>query len=542
MSIPKEPRQLMINIMYLVLTAMLALNVSAEIINAFFALDKGNQDTAATIKTQLDATQEGLNKLLAEEAKADFRPIQPAVEKVRSLAQEFNGYVNALRDELIDAAGNNNKKLDDADFVLDHGSKKPKGKKNKDVTTRLLVNQGKGEALKAKILETRQAMLDAYSALLKQYGEAPFGLKQAEVDARIANMTGNLTLNVDDEEWRESKDKSSWADYKFRQMPLAAVLPILSKMQADATTAEAALVNNMAELAGGRTISFDSFFPVVNAKKSYVIAGEPFEAEISVGTYSSQINPSDIRIIVDGQTLTVNNEGKAEFKASTGSPGVKTLKLRAEVRNPLTGKVADGETTFEYEVGQRSVAVAADQMNVFYIGVPNPITISAAGTSSNTIRVEGSGGGIDINGSGSKRVVNVTQPGEATVFVSGDGLKRTPFKFRVKRIPDPVAFLGRSKGGAMGNGEFKAQEGLIARLDNFDFDAKCDIQGYELVYIAKREDPVDSSNPGGRFNEKSQRLVARAKPGDTYYFNNIKAKCPGDKAGRDIGTMAFTIR
>ena len=115
MSIPKEPRQLMINLMYLVLMALLALNVSAEIINAFFALDKGNKESMGVINTQLDETEKGLKKLMEEESKKAYQPILPAVAEVRASSKEFVSYVNELRDALIDEAGNQNGDLDEGD-------------------------------------------------------------------------------------------------------------------------------------------------------------------------------------------------------------------------------------------------------------------------------------------------------------------------------------------------------------------------------------------------------------------------------------------
>ena len=141
-----------------------------------------------------------------------------------------------------------------------------------------------------------------------------------------------------------------------------------------------------------------------------------------------------------------------------------------------------------------------------------------------------------------KYIATASRPGEAKISVSGGGLQNTNFAFRVKRIPDPVARLSKSSGGAMGNGEFKAQGGVGAFLDNFDFDAKCVIQGYNLTYVAKRQDPVESVNGGARYNAKSKRLIDRAKPGDIFYFDNVKAKCPGDSAGRKINSMVFKIK
>ena len=115
-------------------------------------------------------------------------------------------------------------------------------------------------------------------------------------------------------------------------------------------------------------------------------------------------------------------------------------------------------------------------------------------------------------------------------------------KFRVKKIPDPVAKLSGKTGGEVGSGEFKAQGGLGAFLENFDFDAKCEIQGYDLVYQAARQDAVPSVNSGGRYNDKSLRLVQQAKPGDRYFFENVRARCPGDQTGRKINDLVFKIK
>lgn len=533
----------MINLMYLVLTALLALNVSAEVMNAFFTLDEGNQASMKTVESQLEQTVRSLKNLLSDESKAKYKPIEPAVDQVRSTISGFNSYVNELRDELIDAAGNQNGEVDDGDYAISYGKRVPKGKKNKDITTRMLVDEGRGEELKAKILETKDELVKIYSDLLNQHGEE-FGLNEQEVQNRIQNIGENLPFGIDDETWKDSKDKKSWADFKFRQMPLAAVLPLMSQMQSDGKSSEAALVNSMAELAGGRVVEFDAFFPVVQAEKAYVIKGETFNAKVSVGTYSTQINPDDIKISVNGSLLKVNEEGKAEYSTRATSTGKKTLNMEVEVTNPLTGEVTPGKGTFQYEVGTRSATVSADKMNVFYIGVENPVSVSAAGVSSNDLRVSKSGP-IDIktvNRANGKYVVTATRPGEAKIILSGGGLPNTPYDFRVKRIPDPVARLSKKSGGTMGTGEFKAQGGVGAFLDNFDFDANCSIQGFTLVHVASRQDPVESINAGARYNSQSRRLVNRAKPGDIYYFDDVKARCPGDKIGRPINSMVFKIR
>jgi hypothetical protein len=159
----------MINIMYLVLMALLALNVSAEVMNAFHTLDEGNQDSIATVNEQIDETQASLEDLLEDESKEKFRVLMPAIDEIRTEVESFENYVIGIRDTLIDAAGNNDGEIDDEDFEVKYGIRQPRGKKNKDVTTRLLVQGpngqvkpgvGKGEELKQRIVDTRQRLID----------------------------------------------------------------------------------------------------------------------------------------------------------------------------------------------------------------------------------------------------------------------------------------------------------------------------------------------------------------------------------------------
>ncbi len=542
MSIPKEPRQLMINIMYLVLTAMLALNVSAEVMNAFFTLDAGNNDSMATVDTQLEQTISAVKDLLKDPSKRKYQPIEPAIDEVRSITSAFYAYVDDLRNTLIDESGDRNGQVDAGDFKEDHEGDLHyiKGKKNKDATTRILVDGGTGEELKQQVLDTREALIQTYTQLLQVNGDS-FGLSTQEIEANIQSVANEMPFNIDDETWRESKDKQSWSDFKFRQMPVAAVLPLLSQMQSNLKSSEAAMINSMATLTGGKVVEFDQFFPVVQADRSYVVGGESINAQISVGTYSTSLDPDNVKIYVGGSSIPVGAGGVAEYTITGSGVGQKTVPLRVEVTNPLTGDVTEGESEFVYEVGTRSVAVSADKMNVFYIGVDNPITISASGVSSNDVNAT-STGPITISGRGSNRTVTASTPGQASIRVTANGTTLGSFPFRVKRIPNPEARLSGKNGGGMGTGEFRAQGGVGAFLDNFDFEATCQVSGFNLVYVPKRQDAIESINGGARYNAQSRRLVDQAKPGDIYYFENVRAKCPGDQASRRINSMVFKIQ
>ncbi len=513
MSIPKEPRQLMINLMYLVLTAMLALNVSAEIINAFFMVDKGIKKSNDIVGNANEAMINAISKQV--KAYPQYAKFEDKANKAHEISKEFYAYVQSIRDEVVTAAGG-----------IDPETGKPKDYKNKDITTNILVDgpdakgTGKGHDLEKRILSTREAFL----ALIEDPKDR-------------ASIAASLALELD-EAYKES-DKKTWADYNFGHMPVAAVMPMFSKFQNDAKTSETALLSYFAEKAQGTDIKFDSFEPVVSARKGYVIKGETYEADVFLSASSSK-NSGNTKISVNGSSLAVK-EGKAKYSTSTNSTGTKKYTVNISVTNPLTKETKSFKKEFEYEVGERSVTVSADKMNVFYIGVDNPVSVVAAGISSNELKVSGSGINLSSKGGG-KYNVTASSPGNASITVSGGGLASTKFDFRVKRIPDPIARLGNQDSGSLGTGEFKAQGGVGAWLDNFDFETKCQIDGFILTRVAKRADPVDATNSGARFGGTAQRLVDMAAPGDIYYFENIKARCPGDGAARKINSLVFKIR
>ena len=521
MSIPKEPRQLMINIMYLVLTALLALNVSAEIFNAFKVVDKSMEKSNVALEqasTKLpQAIKDGAKK------KESLAVYAERVDPTRQYAKELNDYIQNIIDTMITATGGY---LPDPETgqITDH----LKGEKNKDVTTRMLVDKGVGEDLKAKIVEYREKFI----SLLDTADRATYGK--------------DIALDIDDETWQKKK-KKSWSAMNFDHMPLQAALPILRKFQNDVKNSEATVLNYLAGKVGTTDeLVLDKFTVVSAAKKAYVIKGESYEADIFLSAFAGSDSKTGISISVDGRTLPTDAEGVAKYQATASSVGIKKYSASINVTNPVTNETNTYKKEFEYEVGERSVSVSATKMNVFYIGVDNPVAVSAAGVPSNQVQVSMSGaGGASISrnpdGTFNVKASSPTKLGEfAYVNVSAPGLSEKR-EFRVKRIPNPVAKLSSSMGGVMSSGEFKAQKGLFAVLENFDFDAKCEILGYQLVRVPRRQDPQMEANKGGQYNAGPKGLVDQAKAGDTYYFENVKAKCPGDASGRDINQLVFKI-
>ncbi|MBI1228173.1 MAG: gliding motility protein GldM [Bacteroidetes bacterium] len=502
MSIPKEPRQLMVNLMYLVLTCMLALNVSAEVLQAFFSMDKSLGESNRLVEGSNQQLVQAIGDQAA--AYAQFQPYKEKAAQAQAISTEFYDYVDKMREALLAEAGGPG-----PDGL-------PLRKADKDIPTRLFLNEGGGERLQKKVEETREKLL-----LLVDEPAA-----RNELSERIP-----LKIN----ELPKDTDKKSWAQFTFQQMPVAAVLPTLTKFQNDAKVAETAILNHFASKMN-ITVKPDKFAPVIAADKSYVIRGEEFKGEIFLAAYSSTAD--NITVSVDGKPLPVR-DGKAVFVANPNTVGTKEHEMSIRLTNPLTGEAEVYRKQFSYEVGDRSVTVSADQMNVMYIGVENPVTVVAAGIPSGQMKVSADGVTLKPNGNG-KFIATPQRIGKATVTVSGGGLKPTSFEYRVKRIPDPVMMMSRYKGGRISVGEFIAQTGIYPLLEGFDFNAKCDVQGFNVVRVRKG-DAVEAMNRTGRFGTEARRLIDDAKRGDIFYFEKIRVKCPGDEIPRDMGGMMFTL-
>jgi len=525
----------MINIMYLVLTALLALNVSAEIFNAFKVVDKGLNQSSASLDKSNASLPEAID--LAAKKKPEYQEYADRVDDVRATSKNFTSFVQEMIDYMIDQAGDKDGEKGDGDYVTYKSVTKLRGEKDKDITTRYLVegDQGqdpKGPELKSKIQE-------AYDEFVSYIDEKDRG-------------TVNIPLQIDDETWKNSQDKAkkTWSAFNFRQMPLQATLPILNKFINDAKASEAEVLNYLLNTVGGKStdVVLDKFVVISSPKKSYILKGEKYETELSLGATSSAKSGTKVTMSVNGSPLRINDDGVASWSQNATGLGNKTYTVKASVFNPVTEKTDTYTKQYEYTVGESSMSVSALKMNVFYIGVENPVGVSAAGVNSNQVKVSMSGaGGASIRkGGDGNYVVTATRPTKPNEFayvnVTAPGLSAKQ-EFRVKAIPDPVARLGSNDGGPMGNGEFRAQRGVIAQLKNFDFDARCSIAGFNVVRVPRRDDPKSEVNGGGSFTAGAKSLIDQAKPGDRYYFENVRAKCPGDVGPtRKINDLVFTIK
>jgi gliding motility-associated protein GldM len=547
MSIPKEPRQQMINMMYLVLTALLALNVSAEILNAFKLVKDGLHTSNEAIEGKNTATMASFQKSMENDPKKTG-PFFEDAQKVRTMTSEFITYVDEIETQLIKESG----EYEDAEKT------ELKGKKNVDVTTRLMVDKKKGAELKDKISELKNNLVNLPS--LKNLG-----------DAEREEVLRNLTLNADFDPNSKSVKrlgKKTWEDYNFGRVPVIAVVTLLEKFKGDAKNSEAAILDKLYSKIDAASYKFDELSAKVIAPTSYILAGAEYTADIFVSATSSTQNPevfigrfnNQVKLGANGKLETVKTEqmpladgyqtlkveaGYGKFSDKTSSLGVKEVTGAVRVKKPQGDGFEYFPFKFEYTVAQAGVVVSPDKMNVFYIGVDNPVSISVPGFPAEKVTASISSGTIASAGAGGKYTVKVTQPGKANVTVSAkqlDGSTKAmgAVEFRVKRVPDPIAKIADQPGGSISASKFKVQRGMIAVLENFDFDIRFQIVGFEMTYGAKRQDLVSARTNAPLFDSKMLDFINRAKPGDVFYFDDIKAKGP-DGTTRKLPSIAFKL-
>ena len=167
-------------------------------------------------------------------------------------------------------------------------------------------------------------------------------------------------------------------------------------------------------------------------------------------------------------------------------------------------------------MGERSVAVSADKMNVFYAGVENPLSVSAAGVPSDQVLVSAN------NGLVLEKISNG--------------------KYRINAIPNPVVMMGNKLGGEISAAEIKVHQGLRTVLENFDFDALCRIQSFEVTRAPKGDEVRSATNRGASYQANAQRIINQARRKDVFYFDKIKVRCPGDDHNRTLNSLIFHIK
>jgi len=486
MALPREPRQKMINIMYLVLTAILALNVSAEVIEAFKTVDKSLQGSNASITTANSVLYKSLDdKLKDEQYKAQAEYWQPKGVMAKQYSEDVIKYIEGLKLELMQAAG----LKEDGSFKED----------NLDASTRLFETGGKGDQLKAKLEEYKEKMLKIDSSFEGRF-------------------RANFPVNTDPVPSKEGGTKPFTTGY-FHMTPTVAALTMLSKFQNNVKNAENTIASHIHSQIGAVKFVYDKFAAVVGQSSNYVMPGEKVTITAGVGAYSIAAQP---QITIGGAGVPVNADGVAikEFNADGG--GERSVPVTVTYTKP-NGEKETKTFPIKYTVGTPGgAAVMLDKMNVFYIGVDNPVTIgSPTGWDKTTVSMTGG----TISGTGSKRTVRVTAVGDASITVVADG-KPSKFPFRVKRIPDPIIKVGPSGGGSLQAVVFRGQQFVRADLENFDFEARFSVTSATIYFNIPGDRNVKKVTLSSGSLAPAAEYMKLLAPGSSVIFDNIRVVGP----------------
>ncbi|HXB05982.1 MAG TPA: GldM family protein [Puia sp.] len=530
MSLPKEPRQKMINMMYLVLTALLALNVSVEVLNAFRTVNNSIEKSNKVIDEKNKMTYDAFEHELADGKTAALAKIwAPPAQNVQKLSAALTGYLDSMKEKLINES-NPKEKDKDGKREYTYG--------NLDAATRIMDKQGEGKILYGKLKKFRLDLLAALDPanyptvsdsvkkdLLRQ---RDVFAQHLPLDTHVPSTeAGNTTTTTDSAEL--------WTVRYFHMTPTVAALTILSKFQSDVKNSESQVVDYLHKQIGEVKVVFDKFDAIVSPSATYLMPGDELEIKAGIGAFSTAAKPT---VTINGTNYPVNEEGVADFKTKVSSTGV--IRVNVEYTKP-DGSKAVIPKDVKYTVGQPSGAsVFLEKMNVLYVKEDNPMTISGGSVGREKVHVSFTNGEI-THTEGDSWVAVPTTPGEGYIVVNANG-KETKFKMRVKYLPNPTGFVGPKTGGAMSAAEFKAMGGVIARLDNSEFQSPFKVVGYKVAALGG---PIsayrEAANEGNRWTGAAETLIKSCGPGSNVFFDQVRVQGKDGRI-RELPPMVFNLK
>ncbi len=524
MSGGKEtPRQKMIGMMYLVLTALLALNVSKEILNAFVIVENGLNTTNKVF--------DGKNGVL-------YAKFKQSLSDNKGKAQHFYDKAQEIKQKSIDLC----KIVDDirSDLYLKVQKLPSKqvadtfqlamldSKDNYDIPTHYLLGDNPEDpAADVPAMKLKNAIKKFKQEIL----ETPKGLTPEQTKSYEKEIKSvKLGLNIDDVYSTADEKKEHWEFNNFDHTTMAADMCIFAGIKNDIKNAESDVVGLLLKSISAQDFSFDVVDAKVVAPTSYITLGEDYNADIFVSAHSSTQDP-EIKINTGGGAVTVSG-GLGKYVVHTGSEGLQEYSGVINVKSP-DGSVKSYPFNQSYMVAKPSMAVSPTKMNVFYIGVENPVDISVAGASPTDVTAVPSGCGATISrGAGAgKYIIKATTPGECKISVSiktkdGSSKSMGTMSFRVKKVPSPLAsFAGVTGDGKVSKGELQSAGGLIPKLEDFVFDLKFPVVSW-VMSMNVNGAFVDYQATGPGVTGQMKDLLTRAKSGGKVLIEQVKVQAP----------------
>ena len=489
-------RQKMINLMYLVFIAMLALNMSKEVLSAFgFMNEKLTENNISTTEKNNEAYANLATK--ASEQAAKFEALNKQAIEIKGFSADLYTFLEDLKSKMTD----------DIDDKEDYESM--------DKTAFLDEYFFKGDKYTAEGQEFLDKINGYRSSLLTVLGN----------DSKFANTINKRfsTEPVVPKKKDGSKKPRPWLDYRYKGFPLVASLTNLTQMQADIKNTESDIVS---DLLGGKleeALSLNNYKGIVSLDKNAYFAGEKVTGKIVLGRYDATmvpdavtLNGSDYKNIQSGQVIIDMPAGRV------GNHDIKGQITFTQNGEPVN---VPFESSYSVIPEPSAAVVSADKMNVVYRGLDNPISVSLPGVSSNNLRVSASGGKLTKKGKGF-----IIRPGAgnvATINVSAtlsSGKKvNSKATFRIKDIPAAMGSVRGQYGTVRMPKSGLANAPITAGLPDFEFDLKIQVKGFKIKVPGQLTIIVN----GSKLTAAAKQKLSRAKRGDIINIYGIKASANG---------------
>lgn len=534
----ETPRQKMIGMMYLVLTALLAMNVSKQILQGYLSVNESLVKSKKNLEENNARVTEAFKATINGNKGAE--PYFNRALEAQKMINETYKYIGDLRSHVMNET-EELKNIKIADTLNLRSSQKMD---DYDMPTTILIGSEpktpkKGANTASELKDKLNGLHDKLVAMLdkmqKTDGEHLLDADYQGLKKKIAS------IKPVDSKRKEDGVEFNWEMDNFYHLPLAAVYTSFNKMQADLKNVEAEILQVFSGASGKLAIKFDRLAAKVIAPSAYIQQGQKYTADIFLAASSSQLGGEDMKVLIGvdsaaaagGATGTPVDivGGMGKYEGPTGGVGEQTYKGVIKYKNP------DGTFKYypfegSYMVAAPAVAVSADQMNVFYAGVENPVTVSAAGVAPTDLIVNPSGCGVSkTGGAGGKFIFKFTGAGECNVAVSakqkdGSTKPQGTVKFRVKALPAPVASVGGKSGFVeMPKSGLSAIGGMGANAPGFDFKANYIVLSFDVTGSIKGQTKFTSCQ-GNNLNADARAILSAAGTGSKIFFDNIKVKKP----------------
>lgn len=562
MSGAKEtPRQKMIGMMYLVYTALLAMNVSKDILDAFDTVNNGVQTTNITLANQIDQKYAAFEEQYSKEPEK-AGPFWKQAQALREEANDLIDYVEALKWDLVkkvecskaetptEAAQmaletgllRNADTLRNGRKMYDINTSKVKSRDNYNQPTAYMMgnpegpgNGGKAYELSEKIRRFRgevvKAMGPAHIHEIGMITDSIYGTKEYVMEQAKVSEDKLKRLPLEGEVYgakynydENSADpvQNSWEYNNFHHTVLVADVTLLNKIISEAQTAELNAVTQLMTNIHASDFTFDEIGAKVFAESGYLLSGQTYKAQAMVTAWQNAKTTASVSL--DGGPMkeyTSDGQGliNLEFNCGVGSHRYNGV---IQMLDPKTGEMKDYTFENSFVVAPPAVSVSATKMNVVYRGIDNPIAVG--GGVGGEINASASSGSLTRTGNGTYNL----RPGEAnevTISVTSGGSSLGSMKFRVKDLPKPVAIIRNVVNGVVSKSALQAAGRVEAEMKDFDFDGvKYDVVGYTFRYKTKSGTTKEAKANSGSFTDEIRNAISQSNVGDMFQFTAIQVR------------------